>query len=481
MKGLKLTLLRRLEQLWLPLYLLGSCLIMPAYSLISGERPRVAEVPRRLVVVLDGVPYQTIVDLRAEGAFRSFHKPARMVATFPSLTNPSMIEILGAENSPGYEDHYYDRDGNRLIGGFQDRVRGGAFIRGTFRQLFSYHAPALRGSFAYIAQPLGAIIVAQEDVAAFDREFRASDNSFFVAYIGATDSLAHLGGERPLKTLLRSFDRTLESLRAESAGQLEIDLLSDHGNLFAEQRIVQLNLALENAGFTVEKSLTGPHSVVLPRYGLVGSAALFTNPENRRRIAEVCAATTGVDLAAFQEPGEEGHALTLISRRGEARVERKGISFKYSDLGGDPLDLKGILSSMAAAGQLDTDGFAKLDDWWAATRDHRYPDPVRRLFDGLTEHVDTVGDVLVSFEDGYLVGSPFFGAFARMHATHGNLLSRETDGFAMSTGIEIGPAVRGRNLRELFALDQMTHTGRYFSTYGHCAEGASLAKALADK
>ncbi|MEP7271696.1 MAG: hypothetical protein ABI882_09330 [Acidobacteriota bacterium] len=468
-----------MRKLWLPLYLLGTCLVLPVSARINREQLSAGDRPKRLIVVLDGVPYHTIAELREEGGFRSFHAPARMVATFPSLTNPSMIEILGVENSPGYEDHYYDREHDRLVGGFQDRVRGGSFIKGTFRQLFNYHAPALRGSLAYIAQPIGAIIVAQADVAAFQRSFRQSHEPLFVAYIGATDSLAHLGGERPLKSLLRSLDRSIETLRAESVEGLSVEILSDHGNLYGEQRFVKLNAAIEGSDFSIEKSLAKPGAVILPRYGLVGSAVLFTRPENRKKLAEVSAATTGVDFAVYQQPGEEGRAMTLVSRRGQARIERQGTGFRYRDLGGDPLELNGVISLMESEGRMDQDGSASLDDWWQATREHRYPDALRRLFDGFTEHVRTPGDVLVSFEDGYLIGSPFFGAFARMRATHGNLLSAETEGFAMSTRIELGPAVRGRDVRRLFGLDEMRRAGQYLSTEGHCVQGLAMAQSFA--
>ena len=123
------------------------------------------------MLVLDGVPYRTVTALRAEGRFRAFRDPARMISTFPSLTNPAMIEILRAEDSPGYEDHYFDRERNRMVGGIQDRMRGDKFVRGTFRESFDYHGPAFVGSFAYVAAPLGAMIVAEADLAGFKRAF----------------------------------------------------------------------------------------------------------------------------------------------------------------------------------------------------------------------------------------------------------------------------------------------------------------------
>jgi hypothetical protein len=458
----------KIRRLLLPIYFLCCCLALPLYTWRSSAEADQSSAPRRLVLILDGVPFETIEELRREGYFRAFHQPARMVSTFPSLTNPSMIEILGAENSAGYEDQYYDRERNRLVGGFQDRIRGGKFIQGTFRELFNYHAPAFRGSLAYLAQPIGATIVAQADIAGFKRAFQLSPAPLFVGYIGATDSLAHLGGKGPLKSLLRTLDRTITQLRRETGDQLVVEILSDHGNNFAEHHHVKLNNALESAGFTVEKSLQHPRGVILPRYGLVGSGALFTRPELRRELAEVCAGTPGVDLAAFQIPGEEGRVITLVSRRGRARIFRDGERYNYEPSVNDPLELKSIMAGMRERGVLDANGFATREAWWEATRDHQYADPLRRLFDGFTTHVRTLADVLVSFDDGRLIGSPFFSIFAEMHATHGNLRRGESDGFAISTRHELGPAVRGSDIHRLFGLGEMKHAERYLSKDWHC-------------
>src|SRR5262249_13187855 len=97
------------RKIWLPTYLIFCCLILPLQSWLDTRVFSRRPLPHRLVIVLDGVPFQTIADLRAEGRFSRFKQPARMISTFPSLTNPAMIEILRAEDSPGYEDHFYDR------------------------------------------------------------------------------------------------------------------------------------------------------------------------------------------------------------------------------------------------------------------------------------------------------------------------------------------------------------------------------------
>jgi len=460
------------------------CSILPLQSWLDKAAYSHSSASRRLVIILDGVPYQTIADLRAEGRFRRFKNPTRMISMFPSLTNVAMIEILQAEDSPGYEDHYYDREQNRLLGAIQDRLSGGKFIRGTFRQTFDYHAPAFEGSLAYVAAPLGAITVAQLDLSAFRKAFRKSDAPLFVAYIGETDSLAHLGGKKPLKALLRSLDRTVEELISESNGRLEVEMFSDHGNNYADYTEVKLNDAINSAGFKTEKSLKHPNSVVLPKYGLVGASTLYTYPENRARLAEVCAKAKGVDFAVYQSGEVDGagageDVIELISARGRARVSRDGERFRYEDMGGDPLGLLPIIEQLKLSRRVDANGFASREDWWQATMRHRYPDPLRRLFDGFSKYVKNRADVIVSYEDGYMLGSPFLSVFAQMVATHGNLLSGETQGFAMSTRQELGEAVRGYELNKLFALDKRLKAGSYFSGEGHCHLGPALAKMAA--
>lgn len=470
------------HQIWrrgvVPAYLLLCCTLLPLQARHHQPEPIAAVTSRRLVLVLDGVPYETVTALRAEGRFRRFYTPARMISTFPSLTNAAMIEILHAEESPGYEDHYYDRQRNRLLGTIQDRLRGEKFIQGTFRETFDYHAPALKGALAYVAAPIGAIAVAQADLAALRRAFRQSRAPVFIGYIGATDSLAHLGGERPLRAFLRTLDRTVEELiiEAEQNGsRLEVELLSDHGNRFANYRQVKLNDALKQAGFVTEKSLRNEQSVVLPKHGLVGASLLFTVPTQRARVAEVCAATGGVDFAVY---ALDEDTLELMGPRGRARVRRLGERYKYEALSRDPLELNCIIEEMQLRGAFDQNGFAGREDWWRATLEHAYVDPLRRLFDGFNKHVKNRADVIVSYEDGYLLGGPLLSALARMRATHGNLRRGETEGFAISTRQQLPAAVRGYELQQLMGLAESSKAESFFSGDGHCQLGPAWAQSL---
>lgn len=462
----------------LPIYIVISYSILPLYSWLSAKSISQKPDVRRLVIILDGVPFETIAELKAEGRFPHFKEPVRMISTFPSLTNVAMVEILQHEAAPGYEDHYYDRERNRLLGTIQDRLRGEKFIAGTFRETFDYHAAAFKGALGYVAAPIGTSLLSQIDLAELRKAFRKSDAPLFVGYIGETDSLAHLGGKEHLKSFLRTLDRTVEELIAEAernGGSLEVEMFSDHGNRYDDYKHVKLNDALQQAGFITEKSIKTERSVVLPKYGLVGSSMLFTQPQNRARVAEAAAATEGVDFAVY--PSGE-NSIELVSRRGRARLLRNGERYKYESLSSDPLKLCAITEVMKARGAMDADGFAEAETWWQATRDHSYVDPLRRVFDGFGRHVKNPADVIVSYEDGYLLGSPVLTSLAKMRATHGNLLRGETEGFAMSTRQELSTAVRGSDLNRIFALDQRSKVASYFSGAGHCEVGPALARMI---
>ncbi|MFN7947520.1 MAG: hypothetical protein U0Z53_19380 [Blastocatellia bacterium] len=460
----------------LPLYLVACCLTPPFQSLWLKDQA--AHTPQRLVIALDGVPYQVMAELRAEGRFRRFHAPARQVSTFPSITNPAMVEILHANASPGYEDHFYDREHNRLTGGIQGRLSGGSFIRGTWREEFDYHAPAIKGALGYVAAPVGAMIVAQLDLFALKRAFRHSTASEFIGYIGETDGLAHLGGREAQKNFLRSLDRAIEELTAESGGQLEVEMFSDHGNDFTSYRKVDLNTPLRAAGFTFEKSLTQPHGIVLPKYGLIGSGALFTAAENKAAVAEISARVPGIDFAAYVAPNDgdaDSRCIIVVSRRGTARLTSEPHRFRYEAISGDPLELNPIIQNLRAAGEIDAAGFAAESAWLRATSQHKYVDPLHRIFDSLSAHVHTLADVIVSCEDGWYIGNQFFDTVATLRATHGNLGRGESEGFAMSTRQPLAEVVRGYELFSLFALDRVLHADAYISEdNSHCQFGQSL-------
>jgi hypothetical protein len=379
--------------------------------------------------------------MRAEGRFKSFRQPAHMLAPYPSLTDVSLSEILrptGASAPPGYEDRYFDVTSNKMRGGVLDRFRQDRFVAGTFRDLFDYHPSALKSGLGYAAPPLTTYLEALSDLASLRRKFRKARGPVFLGYTGATDTLAHLGGERMLRSFLVQLDDTVAELERESGGTLEVTVFSDHGNDFRTYRRAPLKDALRHAGFKRAGSLQDDRSVVLPQFGLVGSAELWTRAGNEQRLAEVLAQVRGVDFAAYEQTG----VVHVLGRGGEATLERRGGRFRYQTLTGDPLALNDTLCAFGKAGKTDADGFIADADWFAATCAGERPDAVRRVFDGVTGTVRNRASVFVNFADGYYSGSMALDIVAFLQATHGGLGRGQSLGFVMSNTRALPPYLR---------------------------------------
>lgn len=447
-------------------------LLLIAKLMPSGAtaQQRSESAPRHIIICVDGVGISTINKMRAEGRFQMFRPPSRMISPFPSLTNLSLSEILepaGAHPTAGYEDNYFDAESNTMRGGILDRLRGGRFIRGTFRELFDYHPSAIKSGLGYAAPPLTTYLESLSDLIRLRQKARGARGPVFFAYTGATDSLAHLGGETLVRSFLKRLDESITDIVRDSREPVDVTIFSDHGNHFRKYRRANLKSALRRAGFRLEKRLKGEKSVVLPQFGLIGCALLFTGEANEPRLAEAAASVAGVDFAAYEKEG----AVYVVSAQGEAVIERRAQSvaaqaddaaarqpaarFRYRTLRGDPLGLGSVLRELTARGKADGEGFVADADWFEATRDGVRPDAVRRIFDGATGLVGSRASVLVNFEDGYYTGSSLLDVFAILQATHGNLGQEQSFGFVMSTHRDLPAYIRAGDLWQSIGSPQL--------------------------
>ncbi|HQR37216.1 MAG TPA: hypothetical protein PLF26_02355 [Blastocatellia bacterium] len=411
------------------LIVLGSIVPSPHPVRADGEsHPR----DRHVIICIDGVGFATFEEMRAEGKFRQFHEPARMIATFPSLTDISLTAILapaGARPARGYEDAWFDPSSQRVRGGLVDRFRQDRFVRGTFRELFDYHPSAIKSGLAFGAPPASTYIEAATDVAMAGRKARQSNDPVFFAYVAGSDTLAHVGGERMLRSLLARLDATATSLLREGQGHTTVTIFSDHGNEFRSLHRVSLKGALRRAGLAPDSRLRSPASVVSPSFGLIGCVVLYTAERNEPVAAHAVANVKGVDFAAYEHDG----VVTVVGPTGTATIERREDRFRYRMVSGDPLWVAPALGELRARGAVDADGFANESDWFAATCESARPDAVRRVYEGLTRNVATPANVLVALADGWYAGNPLLDVFAFMQATHGNAGRGASLGFVATT------------------------------------------------
>lgn len=423
-------------------------ILLPVSLMPLNTLSHVVQKPaaRHVIICVDGVGISTINKMRANGHFKSFRNPSHMISTFPSLTNAALTKILepaGASMTGGYEDNFFDTEANRMRGGILDRFRSDRFVRGTFRALFDYHPSALKSGLGYAAPPLSTYLESHTDLIRLRQKAKNSRQDVFLAYTGATDSLAHVGGETMLRSFLEALDDTVEDIVRDSKTPVVVTLFSDHGNHFRKYRRVALKEPLRQAGFKLVKNIKDDRSVVLPQFGLVGSAVLFTREKNEARLTEVLATLEGVDFVAYEIDG----IVHVTNRRGSATIEKRGGEYRYSAKKGDPLDLLAF-TQQTANHQNGLDGFIKDEDWFSFTQNSKRPDAVRRIFEGATQGVLNRANVIVNLEDGYYTGSSLLDTFTILQATHGNIGPEQSYGFVMSTMAELPPYIRAGDLWE---------------------------------
>lgn len=393
-----------------------------------------------LILAVDGVPYDVIRDLKAEGRFKSFLDPGRMVSTFPSLTRPSFAKMLRGGLPYGYERLYYDWT--------ERRVKGFSLAEKVLiapKEHKDYH-PTLDflGFPGYIAY---AFPQSFTDAAfkAFKRRILAYPGDQFVAYMGLTDPIAHVKGEEPLKAFLRDFDSMIEAIQKELPFPVKVVMFSDHGNNLRPNARVDLFSPLAAGGFRSADSLKSPEDFVLPENGLVGAAVLYTEPKNAGPMCRILAAVPGVDLCVFREQDR----VRVLGEKGEALIEKSLDRYRYQSREGDPLLLSTALDRLRSRGLLDENGFARDTDWWEQTKDHEYPDPLHRIWDGLTTLVEHPATILVSFKEGYACGPRIFDkAVAGRSGTHGGLIRSHTYGFFMTDFMQSPEFVRPEMVAE---------------------------------
>ncbi len=67
-----------------------------------------AQVPH-LILLLDSVPFETMLDRYNAGDFGWFDPPQKMIAPFFSLTEVCYTDVLKAPPLPGFIDQYFDQ------------------------------------------------------------------------------------------------------------------------------------------------------------------------------------------------------------------------------------------------------------------------------------------------------------------------------------------------------------------------------------
>jgi len=397
----------------------------PKVEVIDVSGTETQATRRKLAVCLDGVPYEDMAALWDQGYFREFARPGKLIGSFPSLSDVALTELLHTGKVPGYENLYFDVQRNQIAGGATSTV---SKVRMPYLDALDYDEPGIFKGLAYLIP----IRIYHADLGRFRKRYAASQLPAYLAHICSTDSLCHVLSRDEFLKLLLEVDRLLREIYIQQRGQLDFVVFSDHGNSHVQNRRIDLDGFLAQHGFRVEAAIRSGNSVVIPAFGLVGALPVYSQPQNTPRLARLLASHEAADFTVYLE----GEAVQICSSRGSAVIEAKdsGKFLKYATMEGDPLQLKPVMPRMLEQRQLNAEGFASTDNWFAATATHEYADAVNAIYQGVTNHVSNRANLLVSLKDGFHYGSPFFNRLVTMRSTHGNLRRTSMTGFFMRNG-----------------------------------------------
>jgi hypothetical protein len=423
------------------LFFLGvlACQVLPATSS--------AALPKRLILALDGISYRDMQALQQGVTYtnlhgRQFHRQAfnhgyypvsRNISTFPSTSDVAWTEIFGDRPLPGYQRKYYSEAANSQIA-----INGITTTMEHERQMTYQLQNGLLRTMGYVLPRLTYKFEVHDLMKNFLRAKNVGDN--YYAYIRTTDDAQHLAAD--IMALLCAMDTQLEELRAryraQAGRELEILILSDHGNNHAgPPKRVPVRSFLKKAGYRITKSLQDPKDVVLPTAGIESWVEIHNVPAETERLAELLTHLEGVDIITARMPGRDDRFLVLNAKGERARIEWNAAknSYRYVTESGDPLGYAPVIEALESKGQLDLDGFAASDAWMAETMTNRYPLALERIVRGHTHVTLNPATILISLDNHYAHASWLIlkgSERVTFGGTHGALDDINSDGILLS-------------------------------------------------
>ena len=386
-------------------------------------------IPLRMVLAVDGVPYDLFAEMQARGLFRDFRPVARMVAPFPSLSDVSFAAIGGSDPPAGYQVMRFDPISNRVVGN-------------TLASLSSRAHPNLpadssdHSSWHRMAGYLAANRVALADMHRIGNELLRSRKATFVAYLEQSDAILHIEGRPGAVRFLNELDGFLQALqeevRARTGRDLRVDIVSDHGSTLMEGRGVALDRQLRSCGFRRRDRIQAETDVAYSYAGIIGSVAITASPGRVEDVGRCLARTDGVDFVAV----DRGDHVRLFSGRGGAEIRPATTpreAYAYRASGADPLRL---LDPSAG----EREAVFDQERLFQQSLDSAYPDPLRRLwraFHGVVQHPSPI---LVSLADGREAGNRTVRGLAIVRGragTHGSLTRSASLGILASNWREV--------------------------------------------
>lgn len=397
---------------------------------------------RHLVIILDGFGYEVIEQYRAQGGLAMFYPPSRVIAPYPTLTDPSLEDLLGYVPAKGFEAEYFDHTKNRTVGGSASYLAG---MNQPYDRFFEYRANLIFDAIGYVYPKK----IYTKEINDTKEHFDKRNSQEMIAYLVSSAGMGTIYGTEGQLAALRQVDQLVNQVIYETHGLTKITLLADHGHSYTPGTRINLEKFLKDKGWRLSEKLSSPKDVVYIRFGLETYASFDTlRPAD---LAADLATAEGVDLASYAD-GQS--VVVLDSKGGRAVIDRRGDAYRYTPSSGDPLAMADAIASLPK----DADGFIDRDVLFDATATQEYPAAMERLWRAHFTLVDDPADVIVSLKNNYYSGSRNLNIWVKVASTHGSLNRQNSTTFIMSTAGKLPPILRSRDvpaaMKELFGVPE---------------------------
>ena len=424
---------------WLLLFLLA---ILANQSVGGGA------LPKRLIVALDSIAYRdlkalqegvTCFDGKGRPVFRQafcegYFPVSRMVSTFPSTSDVAWTEIFGNRPLPGYQRTYFSHAANHSVS-----VNGVTSSVDYEKQVTWRVESRFHFALSYV-HPLREFRYEIDRMVEDFLNTTCSEENYY-ALILTTDSAQHMAADS--FAMLCTLDRQLRDLRdryqAREGRELEVLILSDHGNNHAGRgKRVAIKKCLKQAGYRIRPSIDRPKDVVLPTAGIESWVEIHNAPSETERLVQVLSHLEGVDVITARMPGKDNQFIVVNSSGERANIgwDEAKDALSYKPVIGDPIQYLPVVEALRRKGQMDSEGFAPADAWMAATLTHRYPVALERIVRGHTRVTLNPATILISLDNnhvhaGWLVKAA--SGLMKFGGTHGALDDLNSTGFLLSS------------------------------------------------
>ncbi|MGE3973824.1 MAG: hypothetical protein AB7F59_04780 [Bdellovibrionales bacterium] len=400
---------------------------------------------KRLLIALDGVGYSQFKKLQEGGYFRQFKPVAPMVSSFPSISDPNWALIMNTEVETSYTKEYIDieyRDGKKIgrkVGSLLNHLSQPPL----YETLFDFKPEGVLQHLASLtwSETTGLywLDVIEKDL------FNNSSKELYQAFIFNTDVISHTKGEQDILRYLSEVDSKLIGLekryQEKFKQNLEIILLSDHGNIFLKPKAILPDERLAKKKWNLKDYLENERDVVYVIPEILSFAAFYTLDKSKAALATDLAEIEGVHVTlTYQEPNR----IMVYSKNTIAQIDvdpkRKTVGYRIVK-GQDPFSHSHLFKK----------GPLSWPTYFHETLATKYPYALVRAWEAFTTNSKQKPSVLVSTKSGYVFANKaleWITMVMGLESVHGSFEREESLGILVSNKREF-PALPVREIHKL--------------------------------